>query len=47
MSRLLSPLLTRDAIDGLRAARARGDAAWRGSLDGEGLFIGALAKSVV
>lgn len=33
MSRLLSPLLTRDAIDALRAARARGDAAWRGSLD--------------
>jgi len=33
MSRLLSPLLTRDAIVALRGAHARGDAAWRGSLD--------------
>jgi predicted methyltransferase len=33
MSRLLSPLLTRDAIVSLQAAHARGDAAWRGSLD--------------
>jgi len=33
MSRLLSPLLTRDALEALRAARARGEATWRGSLD--------------
>ena len=33
MSRLHSPLLTRDALEALRAARARGDATWRGSLD--------------
>jgi predicted methyltransferase len=33
MSRLRSPLLTRDVLEGLRDALARGDAAWRGSLD--------------
>ena len=33
MARALTPLLTRDLADALRAARARGDASWSGSLD--------------
>ena len=33
MSRLRSPLLTRDTVAALRGAHARGDTNWRGSLD--------------
>ena len=33
MARIVTPLLTSESLAGLRAAQARGDAAWAGSLD--------------
>lgn len=33
MTRLIAPLLTLDAVEALRAALARGESTWRGSLD--------------